>query len=222
MTPAKREAQRVRNPKARVLPVADKAKSHNGKRVAPQGAKSAQLEAAITARAKAALDLKIAGASYSQIADKLGVSVFAAHSAVQRALGELREANLKLAEMHREIELRRCEKRTLALAAAIARGDPRAIDTATRVSEFKARLLGLYPKADVGYSPEQVLGLLRAYTEMVRGALAGIEEGRLTAPAARGLIAQGLREQMGPVGRQVTIDVEAVRVEPGDGDAPVE
>ena len=90
------------------------------------------------------------------------------------------------------------------------------------VMGHEAKLRGLYPERKQGYSLDQVLSILRNYTGIVMDALRGIEDGRVPVPAARGLIAQGLREQMGPVGRQVTIDVEAVRAEPGEGDASVE
>lgn len=94
-------------------------------------------------RAAKALDLRIAGASYRQIARQLDISLAAAYADVQQELGRLDTLNGEKAERLRDLEARRLDMWTLALAPGIKAGDPRAIVAAVRLMERRARLFGL-------------------------------------------------------------------------------
>jgi len=95
---------------------------------------------AAEARRIEALDLRLAGASYRQIAAQLGVSVRTSFQDVQRAL----KATLQPAadEVRRE-EVLRLDRLLLAHWPASTRGDIAATNVALRIMERRARLLGL-------------------------------------------------------------------------------
>ena len=103
---------------------------------------------AIAVRRAKSLELRVAGASYSQIAREQGVSKDTAWSDVQAELTDLREITKKLAEELRELELRRLDAWTV-LATKQARGsfgkagDVRAIFALAKLQERRAKLLGL-------------------------------------------------------------------------------
>jgi DNA-binding CsgD family transcriptional regulator len=94
-------------------------------------------------RAARALDLRITGATYRQIAKALNVNEKTAYYDVQDELGRLDALTLKKAERYRDLETRRLDQLTIALAAGIRAGDPRAILAAARLMERRAKLLGL-------------------------------------------------------------------------------
>jgi hypothetical protein len=87
--------------------------------------------------------LRIAGATYRQIGKQLTVSEKTAYLDVQAELGRLDAIAKEKAERLRDLEARRLDHWTVALAAGIRSGDPRAIGAAVRLSERRARLLGL-------------------------------------------------------------------------------
>ena len=93
-------------------------------------------------RAAKALDLKRTGASYPAIGKALGISKQAAWKLVQKQFAELREQTEESAEDVRDLMLIRLDGMLWALRAKVRRGDPRAIDTALRIEERRARLLG--------------------------------------------------------------------------------
>jgi hypothetical protein len=94
-------------------------------------------------RTAQALDLRIAGASYRQIARQLDIRLAAAYDDVQQELGRLDRLNGEKAQRLRDLEARRLDTWTLALAPGIKVGDPRAILAAVRIMERRARLFGL-------------------------------------------------------------------------------
>jgi Homeodomain-like domain len=100
-------------------------------------------DAAQRDRAVKALDLRIAGATYRQIGAQLGVSESTAYQDVQEELGRLDTVATKKAERLRDLEARRLDVLTVALAPGIRNGEPRAIVAAVRVMERRARLFGL-------------------------------------------------------------------------------
>lgn len=163
---------------------------------------ASQEQAQQLTQAEQALQLKIMGVDYRTIGARLGISAFKAHGLVHDALMEIRESNQALAEYHRELELRRYEKDLLALAAARARGDVKAIETSLRIRERKAKLLGLDVPRQDSVPVEQVITFIRqsaeAFLEIV------------TDEALRKLYSQRLRRLTGPMVRSV---IEA-RAEP--------
>jgi len=100
-------------------------------------------DAAKRDRAVKALDLRIDGATYRQIGAHLGVSECTAYHDVQDELGRLDAIGKEKAERLRELEIRRLDALTMALAPGIQSGDVRAILAAVRVMERRATLLGL-------------------------------------------------------------------------------
>jgi len=100
-------------------------------------------DAAKCDRAVKALDLRIAGATYRQIAAQLNVSEKTAYYDVQDELGRLDKVREDKAERLRELEGGRLDALQVALAPGIRNGDPRAIATAVRLMERRAKLFGL-------------------------------------------------------------------------------
>src|SRR5262245_39834982 len=74
---------------------------------------------------------------------RLSVSEKTAYLDIQAELGRLDALTKAKAERLRDLEARRLDTWTLALAPGIRTGDPRAIGAAVRLSERRARLLGL-------------------------------------------------------------------------------
>lgn len=88
-----------------------------------------------------ALELRKAGATYNQIATQLGYSSpSTAHRAVTTALNRLCTDN---AEQLLKLELTRLDQATLWAAQRAKAGEPAAINTLVRISERRAKLLGL-------------------------------------------------------------------------------
>lgn len=94
-------------------------------------------------RARKALDLKIAGATYQRIGDTLGMSRSGAAKAVERAMRDLREEVREAAAELREIESARLDRMLLGIWQKARSGDLAAIDRVLRIMERRARLYGL-------------------------------------------------------------------------------
>ena len=94
-------------------------------------------------RAQQALDLRIAGATYRQIAGQLAVSLKTAYLDVQTALGALDAVVATTAERLRELEAARLDRLNVALANGIKAGQPSAIVAAVAVMARRAKLFGL-------------------------------------------------------------------------------
>lgn len=114
-------------------------------------------DAAATERAGKALDLRIAGGSYRQIAAQLGVSEKTAYYDVQSALGTLDAANGEKAERLRDLEARRLDLLQVALTPGVRAGQPGAVIAAVRVMERRARLFGLDAATKVQLSGDMTL-----------------------------------------------------------------
>lgn len=97
----------------------------------------------MAARAQQALDLRIAGATYRQIAQQLQCGLKTAYLDVQTALGALDALIAKKAERVRELEIARLDRLNIALAPTIKTGNPGAIFAAVKIMERRAKLLGL-------------------------------------------------------------------------------
>jgi len=94
-------------------------------------------------REKAAFALRIAGATYAQIAERLGVTTAGAHKIVKRVLERTRaETNEEAAELRR-LEVERLDALLLTLWKPATEGSLGAIDRVLKVMERRARLLGL-------------------------------------------------------------------------------
>lgn len=107
-------------------------------------------------RARQALELRKAGLPYAEIASRLGWRTpSGAHAAVMRALDR---AMREPAEELRKIELARLDSLHQAIWPTALRGDLGAIDRELRISERRAKLLGLDAPArqDVTSAGERV------------------------------------------------------------------
>jgi AcrR family transcriptional regulator len=90
-----------------------------------------------------AFDLRKAGASYRQIARKLGVSPQTIHEDVKAVLAELAEQRLSSAAEYVQVELERLDMAQLALYQHLDSGDPGIVNAWVKVSESRRKLLGL-------------------------------------------------------------------------------
>lgn len=116
-----------------------------------------------------ALKLREGGATYHQIADQLGISYAQAYADVQDALKEItREA----AEDVLEIELMRLDNLFRMAYVKARKGNLKAIDTALKVMDRRARLLGL--DKPEGANGAQLDSMREAYSQMF---LLGVDAG---------------------------------------------
>lgn len=127
-----------------------------------------------------ALRLRREGWTYAAIGRVLGVSLQAASKLVQK---ELRRIPKEEADQARAMELSRLDKYLSRLSGPLRSADPdvalKALDRAIRISERRARMLGLdVPvKADAppgestlaGLSAAEQLAIVDAYAERLRG-----------------------------------------------------
>ena len=95
---------------------------------------------AYQARRIKALDLRLSGASYRQIAAALSTDVGTAHKDVQRAL---RETMQEAGDGVRKVEVARLDRLLLAVWPKAVAGDTAAVHTALRIMERRAVMLGL-------------------------------------------------------------------------------
>lgn len=95
------------------------------------------------ARRTAALEMRIQGKGYHEIAALLGVTYKTAYYDVQESLVHLGRYHTHLAEDVRTVELTRLDVMTQALWPAVMKGSTYAIDTALKVMGRRAAMLGL-------------------------------------------------------------------------------
>ena len=96
------------------------------------------------------LDLRVGGASYSQIANKMQTSKSVAHGEVQKALTELADEHGEEAGKLRAIQMERYNKMILRYLPSALAGDSSSADTVLRIMESINRINGL---------AQQVIGL---------------------------------------------------------------
>ena len=90
-----------------------------------------------------ALKFRMAGLSYQQIADHLGIARSAAYKLVKTALDRLHEEVHEGAEDLRELELQRMDQLFSLAYNNAMKGDIAAIDRCVKIMERRARLMGL-------------------------------------------------------------------------------
>jgi hypothetical protein len=111
----------------------------------PRGkpSKNSKQQAAAKSKDREALELRKAGATYQQIADKLGISLSGAGVCVSRAMDALRLEVKEAAQQVLELELDRLDHMLLGLWDKARRGDTAAIDRVLKIQERRAKYLGL-------------------------------------------------------------------------------
>jgi hypothetical protein len=90
-----------------------------------------------------ALELRKKGWSYNEIGAQLGISRVAAYQCVMRVLAAYESDIKENVPAVRRLELERCDAMTKALAKRVDKGDVRAILANLKVSERRAKLMGL-------------------------------------------------------------------------------
>lgn len=94
-------------------------------------------------RSTMALELRRDGLSYDAIGRTLGITRQGAWKLVQARFAELRDQTAETAADVRDQQLHRLDAMLYALRGKVKRGDPRAIDSALRIEDRRAKLLGL-------------------------------------------------------------------------------
>lgn len=96
--------------------------------------------------------LRVLGATYAQIGERLGISKQAAHEYVTTELALLRAQTAEAAEQVRDLELARLDAVLVPQLKAAIEGSQGAVDRVLRIQERRAKLLGLDAptKSEVG------------------------------------------------------------------------
>ena len=133
-----------------------------------------------------AVKLRQAGATHAQIAKQLGYSSESgAYKAVMRELRETANDHSEGTEAVRQLELNRLDQMLFTLYPQILQGDQGAINTALRIEERRASLLGLD-------APKQIEARVRvdvvSWNEAIRDFLDIYREFHSDAPEARLLL----------------------------------
>lgn len=90
-----------------------------------------------------ALALRLAGATFEQIGQKLGITDSAAHKLVKKALADNATTTNDQTDTLRQIEIERLDMALLAIAQQVKAGNLGAIDRWVKISESRRRLMGL-------------------------------------------------------------------------------
>lgn len=90
-----------------------------------------------------ALQLRLEGLSYLQIAQKLQMTEVGAYSMIIRVLTKYEDDIKEKIPAARVIELKRCDELLKYVWPKVKKGDPKAIQAALKVAERRAKLSGL-------------------------------------------------------------------------------
>ncbi|MEY9937305.1 hypothetical protein [Streptacidiphilus sp. MAP5-3] len=143
-------------------------------------------QTATAERRRQAVQLRISGHSWQEIADLLGYSSKgAACTDVRRALEKAVEKLSIPLEAHRQLEMDRLDAMQNALWDKVLEGDTKAIDTSLKLMDRRAKLLGL----DAPQRHELTL-------EAIDAALADVEQ-QLAAARSEAAEAEGAPEEEG-------------------------
>lgn len=146
-------------------------------------------DASIELKKERAMELRVAGLSYNQIAREMGISKGCAFNYVAAVLEETKDSVAELADQARIIELQRIDEASKLCMQTLAEtewddrvggteehpGDPtkgrelrlKAVDRLVKLNDQRAKLLGLYAPAEVNanftekVSPQQIRESLR-------------------------------------------------------------
>jgi hypothetical protein len=120
-------------------------------------------------RRRKALDYRIAGATYQQIADQLGYS--GREGAFRAVDSALRDIPRESADRLRALELDRLDKMQATLAKQVSEGHLGAVDRWLKIMEHRAKLIGIYApeKQQVSVSGGMVVVKADVDPDEVRG-----------------------------------------------------
>lgn len=153
-----------------------------------RGAKGPRAVGAALGRSQAVI-MRRAGATYSQIADELGVNTSTAWRYVSQALEELRHETHENALMLQELELQRLDQMQMVLWPRVLDGELAAIDRCLRVMADRRKLLGLDEPQRI-----EVAGRLMTESELdvaiadLLAAMAGAERELVAGPEGPALL----------------------------------
>lgn len=94
-------------------------------------------------REQQCLKLRMAGNTYEQIGDILGITRQGAYAAVCRGLAKLRDKVLEDAEQMRSLELQRLDSLYLVMYSQAEHGNQGAVDRCLKIMERRSKLIGL-------------------------------------------------------------------------------
>jgi hypothetical protein len=94
-------------------------------------------------REKTAFELRKGGASYAAIGENLGISQQAAYKCVKRVLENILADTKENVETVRQMEIERIDRMIMSIWSPATHGSLGAIDRVVKLSERRARLLGL-------------------------------------------------------------------------------
>lgn len=100
-------------------------------------------EVDIAVRKDRIMDLRASGWSYRAIAKEMNCSVGTVFNDYTAAMDELRESTRESADQIRSMELQRLDRMLLALEPEAMAGSPKCIEVSLKISERRAKLLGL-------------------------------------------------------------------------------
>lgn len=110
----------------------------------PTRNRSSRAKLAAQTKIARALELRLAGHNWDQIAQRVGyASRSAAYSSVMEHMARRAAESNEDSDQLRALELDRMDRYLKTLDPKVKKGDPRAISIALRVGERRARLLGL-------------------------------------------------------------------------------
>ncbi len=108
-----------------------------------RGTKTTPKKIDIAERREKALELRKMGHTIRDIAEQLDIAVSTAHEDISATLKELHQKTIESGETLRELELQRLDMALHAIALQVASGDLGAVDRWIKLSERRAKLLGL-------------------------------------------------------------------------------
>ncbi len=102
----------------------------------------------VVARRREVMELRVAGATFRQIGQAVGISTYTALRDYQAVMEEHREMTAAAARHHIQLQQDRLDTLLRALQGKIQEGDVKAIRAAVAIEQRRARLLGLDATAD--------------------------------------------------------------------------
>lgn len=115
------------------------------------------------ARRIEAMSLLLAGLSYDQIGERLGITADSAHELIAR---NLERANNRAVEELRLVENARLDRAQAAIWGQVLQGDLKAVDTFLRISSRRSKLNGLDAPQKIALSANVRVEMEQALTDL--------------------------------------------------------
>jgi hypothetical protein len=128
-------------------------------------------------RERDAIRYRLAGATYADIAEKLGVSEVGAYKIVKRVLEREAKETAERGQEIRSVEVKRLDALLVMSWKRAAQGDLGAVDRILRIMERRARLLGLDSPERIEHSGALTIELLDSVLDQARAAKCQLDGG---------------------------------------------